>query len=485
MTVKCIGVLLVFFSLCLPPASAQQVKPSSSNKITTHEWFVTGNGNDANTGTSLQQSFRSLRKAASVAAAGDIVWIGNGTYSDTSRASGSAVLPITQSGTPNAWITWKAIAGHQPIIVPTGWNGIVITGSYHILDGLNIIGRNDSITLIAALNDAKNSTPDPAYNSNGISIDGRRNSPDAKPHHVIIRNCTVAKCPGGGITLLEGDYMTIEDCKVYDNAWYMRYAGSGITTLNNWAFDDNPGYHIIIQRNLVWNNKTLVPWERTGKLSDGNGILLDVTELKAGATNPNADSVVSTNTNTSTATTTQTKPRPGKAQRPEWKGRALIANNVSAYNGGSGIHTFRTSHVDIINNTTYWNGGIVGYQELFPNRSDDIVILNNIIVPRPGGKVTSDNRNTNIRWDYNIYPTAQKVFVGANDIVADPLFASTPMYLTTGSFQVKKGSPALNTGTNDVPQPTDILKKKRPIASGRDRGAYEQVITTNKGRTKQ
>ena len=163
----------------------------------------------------------------------------------------------------------------------------------------------------------------------------------------------------------------------------MRYGGSGITTLNNWAFDNAPGYHIVVRRNFVWNNKTLDTWEKIGKLSDGNGILLDMTDQEQGqsATNPNADAVVKPATSQTLVTTMSvaSPPAPEKPKRPEWKGRALIANNVSAFNGGSGIHTFCTKHVDIINNTTYWNGGIVGYQELFPNRSDDVVILNNII----------------------------------------------------------------------------------------------------------
>ncbi len=392
-----------------------------------------------------------------------MVLIGNGTYTDTSRTSNSAVLSISQSGTPNACITWKAIPGHHPQIKPLGWNGIVISGSYHIIDGLTITGANDSLTLLDALKDAKKSAPNPAFNTNGISIDGRNNSPGNKPHHIVIRNCSVSKCPGGGIVALEADYVTVEDCRIFENAWYMRYGGSGITTLNNWAFDDKPGYHIIIQRNLVWNNKTMVPWGATGNLSDGNGILLDVTDLTTGATNPNADSAIEHKTAIKE-----------KSKRPEWNGRALIANNVSAYNGGSGIHTFRTRHVDIINNTTYWNGQVVGYQELFPNRSDDIVILNNIIVPRPGGRITSDNRNSNIRWDYNLYPKAQTVFVGANDIVEDPLFENISTSLLMGSFRLRKGSPGIDSGTNDVAQPTDITGKKRPAGGAIDRGAYEQ-----------
>lgn len=464
-------------------------------------WHVAGMGNDANDGKTPQTAFRTLQKAADLVQPGDEVLIGNGLYTSADRSDGGALLAVRRSGRPDAWIRWKARPGHRPELRPTGWAGMQITGSYQSFEGLTVTGANDSIVLLHAFDDAKKPKPDPRFNTNGILIDGRRQPADQKPHHIVIRNCTVVKCPGGGITALEADYVIIEDCRVFDNAWFMRYAGSGITTLNNWAFDDAPGYHIVIQRNYVWNNKTLVPWERTGKLSDGNGILLDVTDqaTTGGATNPNADATavvaVVTPANSASASppvtaptaataTTATTIAPAKPKRPEWKGRALIANNVSAYNGGSGIHTFRTRHVDIINNTTYWNGQIVGYQELFPNRCDDVVILNNVIVPRPGGKVTSDNRNTNIRWDYNLYPVAQDVFKGANDLVADPQFINPQPNPTQGDFRLAKFSRGMNTGSTDVPLATDITGKVRPKASSRnqvspdrvspDRGAFEQ-----------
>ena len=434
-------------------------------------WHVSGTGDDANDGKTPATAFRSLQKAADLVQPGDVVLVGNGSYTNAEKGNGSAVLNITRSGRPDAWITWKARPGHHPEIRPVGWCGIQISGCYTIIDGLNVIGNNDSIVLLKAQEDGKKTTPDPYFNTNGIFFNGRTKKPDEKPHHLIVRNCVVAKCAGGGIVGIEMDYLTVEDCKVYENAWFMRYGGSGITTLNNWAYDDAPGYHIIIQRNFVWNNKTLVAWEKIGKLSDGNGILLDVTDQEnQGATNPNADVVISP----AGSQTAMPVAAPARPKRPEWKGRALIANNVSAYNGGSGIHTFRTRHVDIINNTTYWNGQIVGYQELFPNRSDDVVILNNIIMPRPGGQVTSNNRNTNIRWDYNIYPTAQTVFTGPNDIVADPEFINAQFDPTKGNFQLAKKSRALNSGCNDVPLPKDILGKARPGSTGRDRGAFEQ-----------
>ncbi|MFD1875609.1 right-handed parallel beta-helix repeat-containing protein [Hymenobacter bucti] len=444
-------------------------------------WYVAGTGSDNNDGKSQKTAFRSLQKAANVVNPGDVVLIGNGTYTNDNIGDGGAVVSVERSGQPDAWITWKAAPGQRPEIRPVGWTGIQIRASYQVFEGLTIRGNNDAIKLEDALADSKNPKANPYFNTNGICFDGRKASPEAKPHHAIIRRCVVAKCAGGGITGLEIDYLTIEDCQVYDNAWFMRYGGSGITLLNNWAFDDAPGYHIVIQRNQVWNNKTMVPWDRIGKLSDGNGILLDVTDqptASPGATNPNGDAVVkpeaATNPNGDAPVNAIPKPEAPQFKRPEWKGRALIANNVSAHNGGSGIHTFRTKHVDIINNTTYWNGQVVGYEELFANRSEDVIILNNIIVPKASGKVTSNNRNINVRWDYNLYPDAQQVMTGPHDLVADPKFINAQIDLSKADFRLVPGSAARDSGGNELPQPTDLTGRKRPQGAGRDRGAYEQ-----------
>lgn len=439
------------------------------------DWHVSGKGDDSNDGGSARGAFRTLGKAAAVVKPGDTVWVGDGIYTHEGTGSGSAVLTLSQHGRPDAWTTWKAAPGAKPELRPTGWHGIFISGSYIILDGLTVLGANDSLTLIDAIKDGttkekdgKSYPGDPRYNTNGITIDGRKSAIDAKPHHVVVRNCVVGKNPGGGITAIEADHITIEDNLVFENAWFMRYGGSGITTLNNWAHDDAPGYHVVIQRNLVWNNKTLVPWNAIGKLSDGNGILLDVTDKKTsgGAANPTGI----------TAATPAADPNAASLnpERPEWKYRALIANNVSAFNGGSGIHTFRTAHVDIVNNTTYWNGSVVGYQELFANRSDDVVILNNIIVPRPGGRVTSDNRNTNIRWDYNVYPEKQTVFTGPNDLVADPKFVRVARDLREADFSLQRGSPARDSGTTELSSAKDVTGAKRPANRRPDRGAYER-----------
>ena len=438
------------------------------------DWHVAPGGDDGHDGLTPASALQTLQQADRRVKPGDRVLVAPGLYltrDGSDRADGSAVLTIRSRGRPDAWITWQALPGGTVELRPTGWAGIQITGAYQVIDGFTITGANDSIVLAHALDDARKPQADPRFNTNGIVVEGRRSPPEAKPHHIVLRRCVVGNLPGGGITVLEADHVTIEDNLVFDNAWFMRYAGSGITLLHSWQADDAPGYHVVVQRNQVWNNKTLVPWERTGKLSDGNGILLDVTDQQVtpGATNPNADAVTAAAPSASAAAA-----MPSIGKRPAWTARSLIANNLSAFNGGSGIHTFRTAHVDIVNNTTYWNGSIVDCEELFANRSDDIVIINNIIVPRPGGRVTSNNRNTGVQWDFNLYPVAQSVVEGANDIVAEPLFVQVDPDLRRADFRLRAGSRGIDTGTAQLPQASDLAGSTRPSGAGRDRGAYEQ-----------
>ncbi|MBC8010657.1 MAG: hypothetical protein H7067_11245, partial [Burkholderiales bacterium] len=82
--------------------------------------------------------------------------------------------------------------------------------------------------------------------------------------------------------------------------------------------------------------------------------------------------------------------------------------------------------------------------------------------------------NTDIRWDYNVYPVEQKIVTGPHDLVADPLFVKIALDLREADFRLQKKSPARNSGTDDLAQPDDVTGKKRPAGKARDRGAYEQ-----------
>ncbi|MBC8010312.1 MAG: hypothetical protein H7067_09460, partial [Burkholderiales bacterium] len=147
--------------------------------VEARDWHVSPKGNDSNSGEAASRPFRSLQKAADRAEPGDTVFLGEGVYPapEDSDINTNALVTLSKTGRPDAWITFKAAPGAKPELRPLGWNGIFVTGSYYVLDGLAITGANDSIRLIDAIKEEKNPKPNPYYNTNGISIDGRKNPP--------------------------------------------------------------------------------------------------------------------------------------------------------------------------------------------------------------------------------------------------------------------------------------------------------------------
>ena len=59
----------------------------------------------------------------------------------------------------------------------------------------------------------------------------------------------------------------IENCEVYDNAWYSRYGGSGISQLGGRAFDTRP----IVREQVESMGATFVPFDYQGESGEGAG----------------------------------------------------------------------------------------------------------------------------------------------------------------------------------------------------------------------
>ena len=419
-------------------------------------YYVSAAGSNSNDGKSSGKPFLTIQKAADLTAPGDTVFVMNGVYNSTS----GPVLNITRSGTPNGFITYKALPGHTPKLTASGnvWNAVSINGSYVVFAGFELVGNNEKLTYAGAMasyTEAKNGGTNWSayanYNTNAISIGGPK-AESKFPHHIVIRGCTVHDFPGGGINAIQSDYTTIENNVVYNNGWYMMYAGSGISILTPFNSDRETIYRNVIRNNICHTNKTTIPWISQGKLSDGNGIIIDVNQH--GYDNQ-----------------TSTVPNSNEA----YLGRTLVENNLSVNNGGSGIHAFKADHVDIINNTAYHNGTVVGYADIFSNQSQDVNILNNIMYARDGGDCNSKPKNASEVYDYNIYFNGKVGTQGPNDIVADPQFVNVSTSLTVGNFSLKANSPAIDKGTNAAGQfsQTDILGISRPQGARPDIGAYE------------
>jgi parallel beta-helix repeat protein len=401
-------------------------------------YYVSGSGRDSNDGRSTSSAFRTIQKAADLTKPGDTVLIMNGLY--TNMYPGW-VVNITRSGTANAWIKYRAYPGHSPKIKHNTWNGIVLSkgASYIEVQGLEIEGNNANITLSYAQSQKYN-PKNALTNGNCLYVDGRMG---ATPHNIRILNNKVYNCGGAGISSVRADYITIAGNEVFNNAWYSVNANSGISVGQGIDIDGYRGYKMFILNNKVYNNRQYIPWIKYGSMTDGNGIIVDDTQhTQNGST------------------------------EPPYKGRTLVANNITYKNGGSGIHTFKGDHVDIVNNTAYMNSQSpeINNGQIFTSRSNDVKILNNIIYSTPDNRVNSNWGNTNVIFDYNIYANAKTSDIlvkGPNDIIADPQFVNPSI----GDFRLRSSSPAINKGVKFMDK--DYINKPRPSGGGYDIGAYE------------
>ena len=430
-------------------------------------YYVSATGSDSNTGRTEQTAFATPQKALNVANPGDIVAIMSGTYiggTSTTTAQGGtgSVASFTRPGTPAAWIVLKNYPGQTPTLFSNGWNMINIAlGSngnissapslaYIEIRGLHIRGQGD---VVGQLYPSSIGQVDSRSNSNGIAIDGRFMA--NLPHHIRIADNVVEYCPGAGIGSGEADWITIEGNTSRNNCWTTMYAGSGITLSGASNFDTtNDVYKDLIRNNISCGNQTFQPWSATGKISDGNGIILDVNQHTS--THPNG----------------------------AYMGRTLVQTNLSYNNGGSGIHSYSANQIDIIGNTAYLNSAspALQYGEIFANYSNDVRMIDNIMVAPVANisagqapeSINSSTTSTNVVFAHNLYfggnvaPT-----MGAGDVIGDPLFVDPSIDPTVADFHVKSASPAIQTGIAEAFAPyLDLDGKPRGITP--DKGVYER-----------
>lgn len=421
-------------------------------------------GSNANDGRTEARPLATIQRAVDLAQPGDVILVMEGTY------TANVTWPVTlfKSGTPARWIVLRGHpAGARPQVVsgPATWAAIKMdhTSAYLELRGFVVRGLRPQISLAAAEANY-DAAVSPAFNGNGIDADGRQGSGTRRPHHLrIIGNEVFDHC-GGGISVIAGDHVTVEGNTVYNNCWYMRYAGSGISYLTPTDVDGSTGTtnlrtKLFILGNTVYRNQCFVRWKNTDRFSDGNGIIVDTTK----------------DTN--------------------YAGRTLVQNNVAFGNGGSGIHAFDSDHVDILHNTAYYNGQspALRWGEIFANRCADVNIANNILWAAPGRPINSvgnsnPSANRNVTYTHNLYfgDGGNFVIPGTGDLRANPQFALLPALAATSptpadnalvgpfDFRLRASSPAIDTAAPGGPR-RDAAGVARPQGAAPDRGAFERT----------
>jgi parallel beta-helix repeat protein len=459
------------------------------------EYYVSGTGTDslgslteAQKGTE-STPYRNLGAVASRVSPGDIVWVKNGIYSGaTWSRSGTAAAPIVIKAFPNHTPEVKISAGR--------WFLMQINASYLTFEGLILTGNAGNVTLAQAQQDAAASTASSVANVNdaGFNTVDSRAGEGTYAHHITLRNNIIRRFGCGGINLT-GDYMVVENNKIYENGWYTRYGCSGMSYFTTRNFDGNTGYRNRITGNIMWNNKGLIPYYKDNKLTDGNGMIMDVdqtnkligrfkatssgttltvTEIVSGSIKIAGEfgsflkgtgmPTVTNNSSSNASIVSQTSGTPGGvgvyvtniattangdtieswAEDDGYTGSTLIANNLAVNNGGSGMHIFHSQNFDVVNNTVYQNGAVLDkYADLYGGYSKNVKFRNNVVYARTGRLINRATANTNVTYDYNIYfdgATAAGLVAstkGSKDQIADPEFVNpslTPCVEDTGGL---------------------------------------------------
>jgi hypothetical protein len=330
----------------------------------------------------------------------------------------------------------------------------------------------------------------PAYlEFRGLHLDGGGKAGDGffcrGSHHLRFIGNGISNTGGSGIGTIKCDYLTADHNVIDHNGYIPADAGSsakyyswtsGISFNSDQWYDSYSGFHNIISNNIVTGEV-----DQSLKHSDGNGIILDLSDRTYNYASAN------------------TPP-------------ALIVNNVVYGNGGRCIQAYVVSNFWIVNNTCYKNNSDLSIgrsSAINVNNSHDGYVVNNIAVPGSTSSRCYDEENVtkNILYYRNMCFGAsgeKSLSDSAQLIQADPDFLNPSYFQLKGKgeyektlsptllgngFSLRPSSPALHAGVDPAALPnlsdaviadlkkyvyTDIKGTARPRGGPFDLGAYQR-----------
>ena len=423
-------------------------------------FYVRTDGNDANDGLAdnAGRALRTIQAGVNKMSGGDELIVGNGTYS-----TDKLIYIDGKSGTASRRTVIRA---------KNRWGAKIRTSNLY--GAIEI--RNTNYITVANF-DVGHQFPGDASRNQGSGIQSFDSD------YVIFKDNYVHDCGCGGISFREGDYATIERNVTRDNSKNSRYNCSGISVYQPEQLDNNGGYHIIIRRNVSFENECTLPFDvgagNFAKPTDGNGIILD---------------------------DFQNTQRSGYAP---YKAKTLVENNLTFNNGGAGIKVYEVDNATIRHNTAYHNNRIL---KDYSGTPADIAITyspgifevyNNVSVARDDDACSAlqyintpgfgyMNRQSNLLVGDVKMPSDNSKWGASNDLVqgrSNQSYAGFANATTSiGSFgsindfdqyfRLTGSSPGANSGNDTYKANDDLEGVSRPQGAKVERGCYEGTTGT-------
>ncbi len=386
------------------PATSDTTAPAVTTAPLDEPFLIVDSAASSGGDGSLEAPLQRPRNAFDAAEPGTTIYFRAGTYTDT-EVGGNV---ITNSGTPDAWITLRPFPGEDVLIDAGGeWgNGFeVIGGAYIEIDGFTIRGREDS--------------------EHGSGVFAKEEA-----HDIRVTNNDISGFGGAGISTIHSSRIHAEANTVRENASRSYFQGSGISIFEAIGPTNEGAPTNVIRNNYIVGNFNGV-LSKAGLLTDGNCIIIDFNN------------------------------------ETDYTGATIIENNVCIDNGGRGIHVFNSSYVTASNNTLIGNvrseGLNGGRAEMVAADGTDIRFFNNLVINREGVAAFQINDADNVEFANNLITSEQLPPGATNQTIAlDGILVTTSGTEPAGSHRPTATSPAVGAADPATQSDTDATGILRP-----------------------
>ncbi|MBX3356894.1 MAG: right-handed parallel beta-helix repeat-containing protein [Phycisphaeraceae bacterium] len=395
-------------------AAAAMLAAASAADATTY--FVRKTGSDSNSGTSKNAAWRTVDKAATVASAGDIVYVGAGTYSEqvSPDKDGTVGSRIRYIADVNG--TYTGDSGAVIVQAPNGKNALSLDNAdYTEFTGFQFVGSTgkDAVIWKKAVGGLLDSCIIRDSPKDGIDID------DAT---LTITNCTIYNTKNHGV-IASGStsVITITDSVIRD--------------CGNNAIDLNTSCTVSVAGCSLYNNKDAI----------------------------NISGAVSATVRSTQIFT---------SINGIW-----LAGNCTFSAANCLIHTMSGDAVRLENksgiNASFWHLTAYGISGNAFYMRNGAATIKNCIVSTCSGRGLYVTGGSLIHSHNILHNIAAGAYSGTSSAVGET--TADPKFVWTGiDFHLSASSPAINTGTSASPVTTaDLGGSVRPQGGGWDIGCYE------------